>query len=57
MRAKSFHIFEGGCVTWIFEFGNDVPRSEINELDETMMLVPRSVVSDGLVESFIDRGL
>lgn len=57
LRAKSFHVFEGGCITWSFEFGNDVPRSEINELDETMMLIPRSVVSDGLVESFVDRGL
>jgi hypothetical protein len=57
LRAKSFHVFEGGCVTWTFDLNSDVPRSEINELDETMMLVPRSVVSDGLVESFIDRGL
>lgn len=57
LRAKSFHVFDGGCVTWSFEFGNDVPRSEINDLDETMMLLPRSAVSDDLAESFIDRDL
>jgi hypothetical protein len=57
LRAKSFHVFEGGCVTWSFDFDNDVPRSELSELDDTLVLLPRSVVSDGLVESFIDRDL
>ncbi len=57
LRAKSFHVFEGGCVTWSFEFDNDVPRSEINELDDTLVLQPRSDVRDDLAESFIDREL
>jgi hypothetical protein len=57
VRAKSFHVFEGGCVTWSFDFDNNVPRSELNELDDTLVLTPRSVISDGLVESFIDRDL
>jgi hypothetical protein len=57
LRAKSFHVFDGGCVTWSFDFDNDVPRSELNELDDALVLLPRSVVSDDLVESFIDRAL
>lgn len=57
LRARSFHVFDGGCVTWSFEFGNDVPRSEVDELGETVVLVPRSVVADDVAESFIDREL
>ncbi len=57
LRSESFHVFEGGCVTWSFDFDNNVPRSELDELDDTLVLTPRSVVSDGLVESFVDRDL
>jgi hypothetical protein len=57
LRSKSFHVFEGGCVTWSFDFDNGVPRSELDELDDTLVLVPRSVIRDGLAESFIDRDL
>lgn len=57
LRARSFHVFDGGCATWTFEFGNDVPRTEINQLDATMVLVPRQVVGDDLVQTFVDREL
>jgi hypothetical protein len=57
LRSKSFHVFEGGCVTWSFDFDNDVPRSELDELDDTLVLQPRSVAQDGFADFFPDRDL
>ena len=50
-------VFEGGCVTWSFDFDNDVPRSELDELDDTLVLQPRSAARDGFADLFPDRDL
>lgn len=56
-RVESFRVFEGGCVAWTFEFSDNMSRSELNRLQATLILVPRSVVRDDLADSFIDRDL
>lgn len=57
LRASVFYVFAGGCASWHFEFNDTVPRSELTALEQTLILLPRSVVQDGLAESFIDREL
>ena len=57
LRANIFFVFAGGCVTWKFDFNDKVPLSELTALEESLVLMPRSVVRDNVAESFIDREL
>ncbi len=57
LQTTFFYLFEGGCATWQFDFDDDVQRAELTVLEETLVFVPRTLVSDQLAESFIDREL
>jgi len=57
VRTSIFHVFAGGCVTWTFDVSDKVPLSELTALEESLVLMPRSVVRDNVVDSFIDREL
>lgn len=56
-RASRFYVFPGGCVWWSFDFDNDASATESVAIGETLELVEREVLNDGLRETFIDEDI
>lgn len=56
-RASRYYRFEGGCVTWDFEFDEEASATEAVALGEALRLIPRQELSDQLSESFVGDGL
>lgn len=56
-RAKRHYKFDGGCVSWNFDF-DDRERAELSEeLAQKLVFLARRDVSDDLRENFVDEEL
>lgn len=51
-RARRFYRFEGGCVSWEFDFAVEASSTEAIGLGDSLRLVPRQEISDDLSEMF-----
>jgi hypothetical protein len=56
-RAKRHYRFEGGCVTWDFDFDASTPSAISVELGQSMRLPTRKEVNDYMRLNFIDEEL
>lgn len=56
-RADRVYVFDGGCVQWEFDFDADASATLAIELRDALTLVPRSVLNEGIRETFIDEEL
>ncbi len=56
-QAHRYYRFEGGCVTWSFDFDADTPAAMAVELGNTLQLIDRDELNAGFRESFIDEDL
>jgi len=56
-RAERFYVFEGGCVTWEFDFSDAAPSAMSVELGNTLQLLDRDAVNDELRRDFLDGTL
>ena len=56
-RARRMYVFEGGCVTWTFDFDRGVSATEAVAIGESLTLVSRELVNDNVRATFIDEDL
>lgn len=56
-RANRYYRFEGGCVTWEFDFDPDAPAAMAVELGGTMQFVGRQEVNDAVRREFVEEDL
>ncbi len=56
-RASRFYVFRGGCVWWSFDFDDDASATESVAIGETLELVSRRALNDGLRDTFIDEDI
>ena len=56
-RAKRHYRFDGGCVSWDFDFDAAASSGLSVELGHALVFLTRREVSDGLRSSFIDEEL
>lgn len=56
-RAERFYVFDGGCVTWEFDFDDATPSAMSVELGNALQLVDRDVVNDNIRREFVDEEL
>lgn len=56
-RARTYYLFEGGCVSWRFDFDNDASATESVAIEGAVMLVSRDDIDANIRETFIDTGL
>lgn len=56
-RANRFYRFDGGCVTWLFDFDDDASATEAVALGNALRLIPRQVLNEQLRDSFVDAEL
>lgn len=56
-RASRFYRFDGGCVTWLFDFDEDASATEAVAVGDSLSLIPRQDLSDALRDSFVDEEL
>lgn len=54
-RADRIYWFLGGCVRWRFDFDDGAPAGLSVELGNSMVLVRRDIVNEGIRETFIDE--
>lgn len=56
-RADRFYVFDGGCVSWSFDFDEDASATEAIAVGDALGLVSRKELNDGLRETFVDEEL
>ncbi|MEL6892171.1 MAG: hypothetical protein AAFP84_11280 [Actinomycetota bacterium] len=56
-RAKRYYVFEGGCVTWEFDFDADAPAGMAVELGNTLRFFSRDDINAQFRDSFIEEDL
>ncbi|MCH7789662.1 MAG: hypothetical protein IH940_09490 [Acidobacteria bacterium] len=56
-RSRIYYRFDGGCVSWEFDFDSGTSATESIALEESLSLLTRESVNEGLRESFIDEEL
>ena len=56
-KARRFHVFDGGCGWWQFDFDPGVSAALRVELDNTLQWWGRQEFNDSFSESFIDEDL
>lgn len=56
-RARVHYRFEGGCITWTFDFDSDASATESIALEDSLAVVGRDELNDMLRVSFIDEEL
>lgn len=56
-QARRYYRFEGGCITWSFDFDAETPAAMAVELGNTLRLVPRDEVNAQFRDEFIDEDL
>ena len=56
-KASVFYRFDGGCVSWFFDFDDGASATESVALEDTLTLIDRQDFNDQLRETFIDEDL
>lgn len=56
-RARVHYRFDGGCLTWRFEFAADASATESVALEQAVRLVPRADLNAQLRQTFLDEDL
>lgn len=56
-KARRLYVFEGGCVTWLFDFDRGVSATQSVAIGDSLTLVPRQLVNDQLRATFVDEEL
>ena len=56
-RAHSYLRFDGGCVTWAFDFEKGASATESVALEEVLEFVTREDVNNTIRETFVDEDL
>lgn len=56
-RANRYYRFDGGCVTWQFDFDRDAPAALSVELGNTLRFVDRETVNADFRANFVDEDL
>lgn len=54
-RGRRFHVFEGGCMWWDFDFHEGAESSLSIELGDRLQLVSRAELNESIRSSFIDE--
>jgi hypothetical protein len=54
-RARSYIVFDGGCVTWRFDFDRGTSATESLGLEATLDFITRKALNDNIRETFIDE--
>ena len=56
-RARIHYRFDGGCVSWRFDFDRDASATESVALEGALALVSRELLNANIRETFIDEEL
>lgn len=56
-RADRYYRFDGGCVTWEFDFDADAPAAMAVELGNSLQFVDRATVNADMRAVFVDEDL
>lgn len=56
-RANRYYRFDGGCVTWEFDFDEDAPAALAVELGSSLAFVDRAQVNEDMRRTFVDADL
>ena len=56
-RANRYYRFDGGCVTWQFDFDADAPAALSVELGNALQLFDRETVNADFRANFVDEDL
>jgi len=56
-RARTVYLFEGGCVSWRFDFDHDASATESVALEGSLMLLSRENLNANIRDTFIDVDL
>lgn len=56
-RANRYYRFEGGCVTWEFDFDADASAALAVELGSSLQFVDREMVNNDMRQEFVDKDL
>lgn len=56
-RSRVHYRFDGGCITWTFDFDSDASATESIALEDSLSVVGRDELNAMLRESFIDEEL
>ena len=54
-RVHSYSTFEGGCVTWVFDFDKGVSATESVAVKESQDFITREALNANIRETFIDE--
>lgn len=57
LRAERYHLFDGGCLRWIFDFNDGAPAGLAVELADNLALLTRAELNQNIRDSFIDEEL
>lgn len=55
--GQRFYVFNGGCIWWDFDFTGEEPAITAFQLRESLVLLTRVSVNEGLHASFMDEDL
>ncbi len=56
-RAERFYVFDGGCVSWNFDFSTDASATEAVAVGDALRLVSREELDDQLRATFVEEEL
>ncbi|MCP3912565.1 MAG: hypothetical protein GY713_16610 [Actinomycetia bacterium] len=56
-RARSYLRFDGGCVTWFFDFDQGASTTESVAIGDALVFFTRKEINDGLRQTFLDEDL
>lgn len=56
-RGNRYYRFDGGCVTWEFDFDADAPAAMAVELGNSLQFIDRDAVNRNLRDTFVDADL
>lgn len=56
-RARTFYVYDGGCVTWRFDFDSGASATESVAIEGAVTLVSRDDLNANVRDTFIDEEL
>lgn len=56
-QAERYYTFDGGCVSWVFDFDRAVTASLSVELGNSLSLVTRQALNESMRDNFMDEEL